>query len=124
MEEYLGSISVPAIAAAVYFIIKLIRHAVGQNAKFEKFVPLISAGMGVAFSVICFYALPAVIPATNVVVAIVIGAASGFTAIGTDQMVKQFGKKGSKTEPDQTEPESAETEEPKDELPNDSNDNN
>lgn len=124
MEEYLGSISVPAIAAAVYFIIKLIRHAVGQNAKFEKFVPLISAGMGVAFSVICFYALPAVIPATNVVVAIVIGAASGFTAIGTDQMVKQFGKKGNKTEPDQTEPESAETEEPKDELPNGGNDDN
>lgn len=124
MEEYLGSISVPAIAAAVYFIIKLIRHAVGQNAKFEKFVPLISAGMGVAFSVICFYALPAVIPATNVVVAIVIGAASGFTAIGTDQMVKQFGKKGDKPEPDQTEPESAETEEPKNELPDGGSDDN
>jgi len=97
MEEYLGTISVPAIAAAVYFIVKLIRHAVGEeNAKFEKFVPLIAAGLGVAFAIVCFYALPAVVPADNVVVAIVIGGASGFTAIGTDQMMKQFGKKDDK----------------------------
>ena len=93
MEGYLASISVPAIAAAVYFIIKLIRHAVGVNAKFERFIPLIAAALGVIFAVVCFYALPAVIPADNIVVAIVLGGASGFTAIGTDQMMKQFGKK-------------------------------
>jgi len=93
MEGYLASISVPAIAAAVYFIIKLIRHAVGENAKFERFIPLIAAALGVVFAIVCFYALPAVIPADNIVVAIVLGCASGFTAIGTDQMMKQFGKK-------------------------------
>ena len=64
----------------------------GENAKFEKFVPLIAAALGVIFAVICFFALPKVTPADNVVIAIVIGAASGFTAIGTDQMMKQFGK--------------------------------
>jgi len=94
MEEYLATISVPAIAAAVYFIIKLIRYAVGENPKFEKFVPLIAAALGVIFAIICFFALPKVTPADNVVIAIVIGAASGFTAIGTDQMMKQFGKNG------------------------------
>ena len=94
MEEYLATISVPAIAAAVCFIIKLIRYAVGENAKFEKFVPLIAAALGVIFAVICFFALPKVTPADNVVIAIVIGAASGFTAIGTDQMMKQLGKNG------------------------------
>ena len=108
MEEYLATISVPAIAAAVYFIIKLfynktyslyfiiklIRYAVGENAKFEKFVPLIVAALGVIFAGICFFALPKVTPADNVVIAIVIGAASVFTAIGTDQMMKQFGKNG------------------------------
>lgn len=93
MEGYLASISVPAIAAAVYFIIKLIRHAVGVNAKFERFIPLIAAALGVVFAIVCFYALPAVIPADNIVVAVVLGGASGFTAIGTDQMMKQFGKK-------------------------------
>ncbi len=93
MKEYLGTISVPAIAAAVYFIVKLIRYAASGNEKFEKFVPLISVGLGVVFGVVCYYAVPSCIPAENVVVAIVIGAASGFTAIGADQMFKQFGKK-------------------------------
>ena len=74
--------------------VKLIRYAVGENTKFEKFVPLIAATLVVIFAVICFFALPKVTPADNVVIAIVIGAASGFTAIGTDQMVKQFGKNG------------------------------
>ena len=65
MEEYLATISVPAIAAAVYFIIKLIRYAVGENAKFEKFVPLIAAALGVIFAAICFFSLPKVTPADN-----------------------------------------------------------
>lgn len=54
MEEYLATISVPAIAAAVYFIIKLIRYTVGENEKFEKFVPLIAAALGVIFAVYTF----------------------------------------------------------------------
>ncbi len=82
MKEYLETISVPAIAAAVYFVVRLIRYAASGNAKLERFVPLISAGLGVIFGVICYYAIPSCIPAENVVVAIVIGAASGFTAIG------------------------------------------
>lgn len=93
MKEYLGTISVPAIAAAVYFVVKLIRYAASGNVKFERFIPLISAGLGVVFGVICYYVVPSCIPAENVVVAIVIGAASGFTAIGADQMMKRFGKK-------------------------------
>ncbi len=101
MEEYLGSISVPAIAAAVLLIVKLISRAVGENEKFERFVPLMSAGLGVIFGVVCFYAVPAIIPATNVVVAIFIGGASGFTAIGAEQMVKTMGKKTDKAKPDE-----------------------
>ena len=65
MEEYIKTISVPAIAAAVYFVMKLIRHAAGGNKKFERFIPLISAGLGVIFGVVCFFALPAIIPADS-----------------------------------------------------------
>ena len=101
MEEYLGSISVPAIAAAVLLIVKLISRAVGENEKFKRFVPLMSAGLGVIFGVVCFYAVPAIIPANNVVVAIFIGGASGFTAIGAEQMVKTMGKKTDKSKPDE-----------------------
>ena len=96
MEEYIGTISVPAIAVAVVFVLKLISYAVGKNKKYERFVPLISAGLGVVFGIVCFYALPAIIPAQNVVVAIVIGAASGFTAIGAGQMMKGLSGKTDK----------------------------
>ncbi len=106
MEEYIGTISVPAIAVAVWFVLKLISYAVGKNSKYERFVPLISAGLGVVFGIVCFYALPSIIPAKNVVIAIVIGAASGFTAIGAGQMMKGLsGKTNSAT---QAEPPTAE----------------
>ena len=98
MEGYLSAISVPAIAMIVYWVIKIINYAVGDNEKFKRFIPLVSAVLGIACGIICFYALPSIIPADNVVVAIVIGAASGLTAIGANQMMKQLGKKTDKTD--------------------------
>ncbi len=121
MEEYIGTISVPAIAVAVGFVLKLISYAVGKNSKYERFVPLISAGLGVVFGIVCFYALPSIIPAKNVVVAIVIGAASGFTAIGAGQMMKGLtGKTNSAT---QEEPPTAEPVEEIEEHPEELKDN-
>lgn len=91
--EYLQLISVPAIATAVYWIIELIKFAVKDNEKFKRWIPLVSAGLGIICGVVCYYALPSIIPAENVVVAIVIGAASGLTATGTNQAIKQLSKK-------------------------------
>ena len=93
MEQYLNLISVPAIAAVVYWVINIIKHAVGENDKFKKFIPLIAAVLGVVCGIICYYAVPSIIPAPNIVVAIVIGGASGLTATGTNQIIKQLGKK-------------------------------
>ena len=93
MEQYLNLISVPAIAAIVYWVINIIKHAVGENEKFKKFIPLIAAALGVICGIICYYAVPSIIPAPNIVVAIVIGGASGLTATGTNQIIKQLGKK-------------------------------
>lgn len=93
MEQYLNLISVPAIAAVVYWVINIIKHAVGENEKIKKFIPLIAAALGVVCGIICYYAVPSIIPAENIVVAIVIGGASGLTATGTNQIIKQLGKK-------------------------------
>lgn len=93
MEQYLNLISVPAIAAIVYWVINIIKHAVGENEKFKKFIPLIAAALGVVCGIICYYAVPSIIPAPNIVVAIVIGGASGLTATGANQIIKQLGKK-------------------------------
>lgn len=86
-------ISVPAIAAIVYWVINIIKHAVGENEKFKKFIPLIAAALGVVCGIVCYYAVPSIIPAPNIVVAIIIGGASGLTATGTNQIIKQLGKK-------------------------------
>lgn len=93
MEQYLNLISVPAIAVVVYWVINIIKHAVGENEKFKRFIPLIAAGLGIVCGIVCYYALPSIIPAPNIVVAIVIGGASGLTATGTNQLLKQLGKK-------------------------------
>lgn len=93
MEQYLNLISVPAIAAIVYWVINIIKHAVGENEKFKKFIPLIAAALGVVCGIVCYYAVPSIIPAPNIVVAIIIGGASGLTATGTNQIIKQLGKK-------------------------------
>ena len=93
MEQYLNLISVPAIAAVVYWVINIIKHAVGENEKFKRCIPLIATALGIVCGIICFYAFPSIIPAPNIVVAIVIGGASGLTATGTNQIIKQLGKK-------------------------------
>lgn len=91
MEQYLELISVPAIAAIVYWVLYLIKGAV-NNEKFNRFIPLLAAGLGVVCGVIAYFAVPAIIPAQNVIVAIVIGGASGLTATGTNQIIKQLEK--------------------------------
>ena len=88
--DYLNLISVPAIATAVYLIIEVLKKAFNNNEKFLRLIPLIS--LGAIAGVICFFFIPSIIPATNVVVAIIIGAASGLTATGTNQIFKQFNK--------------------------------
>lgn len=95
--DYLNLISVPAIATAVYLIIEVLKKAVGTSEKFVRFLPLIALGLGVVAGIICFYFIPTIIPADNLVVAIIIGGASGLTATGTNQIIKQLSKEKDET---------------------------
>ena len=90
--DYLNLLSVPAIATAVYLIIEVLKKAFDSNEKFLRLIPLISLILGAIAGIICFYFIPSIIPAPNVVVAIIIGAASGLTATGTNQIFKQLTK--------------------------------
>lgn len=93
MESYLELVSVPAIAAVVYWVIVIIKYAVKENETFKRFIPLIAAGLGVILGVVAYYLVPGIIPADNVVVAIIIGGASGLTATGVNQIIKQLSGK-------------------------------
>ena len=90
--DYLNLISVPAIATAVYLIIEILKKTFNNSEKFLRVIPLISLLIGSVAGVVCFYFIPSIIPAANVVVAIIIGAASGLTATGTNQIFKQLNK--------------------------------
>ena len=93
MEQYLELISVPVIAAIVYWVINLIKYATKQNEKFMRFSPLVAAALGAVLGIVAYFAVPNIVPAENVFVAILIGIASGLTATGTNQIIKQLGKK-------------------------------
>ena len=96
MEQYLELISVPAIAAVIYWVINLIKYTVGDNETFKRFIPLIATALGIVCGVVCFFLIPTIVPADNVLVAIVIGGASGLTATGTNQIIKQLTKNDEK----------------------------
>ena len=83
---------IPAIAAVVYTIIDIVKTACGGDEKFKRFIPLISATLGAVCGVVSFYFIPGVIETGNLLVAIIIGAASGLSATGLNQTVKQLTK--------------------------------
>ena len=88
--------TIPALAAIVYTIIDITKTACGGDAKFKRFIPLIACVLGAICGVVAFYCVPGMMEAQNILVAIVLGAASGLSATGTNQAVKQLVKSDTK----------------------------
>lgn len=104
MNTFYEAVAIPALAAIVYTIIDITKTAMGGTDKFNRFIPLISCLLGAVCGVVAFYCVPGVFETQNLLVAIVLGAASGLSATGTNQAVKQLAKPAVKEE---TENESA-----------------
>ena len=90
--ELLNVSSVPAIATIVYWTINLIKYAVDGKESFKRLIPILSAALGGAIGIIAYYAIPGVVPADNVLIALIVGGASGLSATGTNQIFKQLSK--------------------------------
>ena len=84
--------TIPALAAIVYTIIDITKTAMGGDEKFKRFIPLIACVLGAICGVVAFYCVPGVFDTQNLLVAIVLGAASGLSATGTNQVAKQLTK--------------------------------
>ena len=84
--------TIPALAAIVYTIIDITKTAMGGDEKFRRFIPLIACVLGAICGVVAFYFVPGTMGTENLLVAILIGAASGLSATGTNQVVKQLVK--------------------------------
>lgn len=87
---------IPALAAIVYTIIDIAKTAMGGTEKFNRFIPLIACVLGAVCGVVAFYFVPGTMGTENILVAIVLGAASGLSATGTNQAVKQLTKSTTK----------------------------
>ena len=92
MDNFINIVSVPAIATIVYWVINLIKYAVNESEKFKRMIPIVSAVLGAVIGCVAFYLAPGVVPADNVLMATIIGGASGLTATGTNQIFKQLRK--------------------------------
>ena len=93
MNAFYEVTAIPALAAIVYTIIDIVKTAMGGDEKFKRFIPLIACVLGAVCGVVAFYFVPGVMETQNQLVAIVLGAASGLSATGTNQAVKQLTKK-------------------------------
>lgn len=91
--EYLQVVSVPAIATIVYWIVNLIKYTTNNNETVKRFMPLVSVALGAVLGVVCYYCIPDIIAASNVLIAIISGGASGLCATGCNQIIKQIAKK-------------------------------
>lgn len=89
MEEF---VSIPSIVLIVYMIIEVIKICT-KNETVSKLFPAISCVLGMGLGIVAFYLCPAVIPANNVLSAILIGGSSGLSATGTNQIIKQLTQK-------------------------------
>ena len=90
MDAFTEITTIPALAAIVYTIIDIAKTAMGGDEKFRRFIPLIACVLGAICGVVSFYFVPGVMDTRNLLVAIVLGAASGLSATGTNQVVKQL----------------------------------
>ena len=97
----LSSVALPIIVTIVYCLIDLIKTTLAPyqtvSDKISHFYPLIALALGVAVAAIMFYSVPESFTTTNLLVALAIGAASGLTAVGTNQVVKQLSKTATET---------------------------
>lgn len=88
-------ICVPVIVAIVYALMSIYKTYIAKdNEKLIRFIPLIGGGIGVILGIVFYFLFPALIVATNVGTAILIGCASGLSATGCDQIFKQLTKYG------------------------------
>lgn len=88
-------ICVPVIVALVFVVMEIYKKYIAkENETMIRIIPLIACGLGIVLGIVCFYAFPAIISATNLLTAILIGGASGLSATGCNQIFKQLKKFG------------------------------
>lgn len=88
-------VCVPIIVAFVFVLMEIYKKFIAkENETLIRIIPIIAGVIGIIAGIICFYAWPNIISATNIGTAMLIGGASGLSATGCNQIFKQLKKFG------------------------------
>lgn len=88
-------VCVPAIVSLVFSLMAIYKKFIAKDKEtLIRIIPIIGCVIGIIAGIICFYACPVIIAATNIWTAILIGGASGLSATGCNQIFKQLSKFG------------------------------
>ena len=90
ITKIFGIVTVPAIIAVCYLAGATLK-AIG-NETLDKFIPTICGTIGGILGVVVFNTIPNYLPAENWLIALGVGIVSGLTAVGINQIYKQFSK--------------------------------
>lgn len=98
VEIYGYSIAtMPVIAAIVYGVIDFLKYFVfSGNEIFKKYIPVISTAIGGVSGIVAYFICPEIVPVATWYGSILIGCASGLSAVGVNQIKKQIKKGGDK----------------------------
>ena len=94
-------VSLPIIVTVVYGVIELLK-LIFKSESFNRVIPIVAAVLGVVLGIVIFYAVPSITFANNIVEAMIIGAVSGLSATGTNQIGKQLSKQNDEGEADES----------------------
>lgn len=90
-------ICVPVIVSLVFSLMELYKLFIAKDKEtLIRIIPIIGGVLGIILGIVFFYACPSIIAASNIWTAILIGAASGLSATGCNQIFKQLSKFGIK----------------------------
>lgn len=99
IEIYGYSIAtIPAVCAVVYAVIEFIKYLLGAKVEsFKKYIPIVSCFFGATIALIVFFVSPEFVPVATWYSSLLVGGASGLSAVGVNQIKKQIQKQGGVT---------------------------
>ena len=85
--------TIPIIVTCVYGIVEYLKVLwFNKKPEHKKFIPIVAAGIGAILGLILFFIEPTLVPMKGWYGGIIAGAASGLSAVGINQIGKQFVK--------------------------------
>lgn len=83
----------PFTAILTYALVEIYKAFTPPGSRFRAFIPIISIIIGVTLGIIFYLIFPEYVLAKDLPMAAIAGGMSGLAATGSNQVIKNFGKK-------------------------------